>query len=154
MGSNGKNGGNLHGYTLAAILKIFKERCFKTSLCHFYMKLGECSYGTTCTFAHGKAELRGPGRPSSVTLAVAASIGNQSKTGQKNQRSKDVPSSGKRAPASKGSNPTYRMVRQCALCFDDEDVTNNDLVKQACGHEFHRECLRNVDGLCPYCGED
>ena len=94
------NGGSLNGYTLAAILKIYKERCYKTAICHYYDKTGECSYGGACTFAHGKAELRGPGRPSSVTLAAAAAAA----TNQKKSRSRESSESRKSGVIGKGSN--------------------------------------------------
>ena len=67
-----RNCGNLQGYTLAAILKIYKEKCFKTALCYYYAQNKQCSFGSACTYAHGYDELKGPGKPSSVSLQRAA----------------------------------------------------------------------------------
>jgi len=37
----------------------------------------------------------------------------------------------------------------CLICYQGK---KEDLPKLSCGHQFHQECLKNLNS-CPYCGK-
>ena len=161
-----RNGGHLQGYTANSLLKVFKDLCFKISLCHFYMKMGECKFGDRCTYAHGTAELRGPGKPSKLTLqaeaaAVAAAA---AASGSNSDMSADTQPRAVRSSGSK-SGLNYGVggggsARQrggdggpsCIVCGVG-DLRESDSAF-GCGHYFHAHCLRRMGcQQCPFCPE-